>query len=94
MRHALRVDANQDACKSALEAAGAQVEIIGRPVDFLVGGINSKGEKVYMLMEIKVPGGTKTKFQKGFFERWDGYPIALADGPDAAVRAYRVLING
>lgn len=92
-RWANRVDANQDSVKSALEAAGADVEVIGKPVDLLVGGINSKGEKVFMLMEVKDgKDKTLTSYQKGFFSRWEGYPIARVDGPDAAVRAYRVLI--
>jgi hypothetical protein len=77
---------------SALQAAGANVEVIHKPVDLLVGGINSKGEKKMMLVEVKVPGGTRTKYQKGLFERWEGYPLVLVDGPEAALRMYRVLI--
>ena len=95
MRHALRTDANQTQVVSALKAAGATVEVIGKPLDLLVGGTNSKGEKKMMLMEVKVPGGTKTPFQEGFFERWkawEGYTLSQVDGPEAAVRAYRVLI--
>ncbi len=37
MRHAARVDANQEQIVSALRAAGAFVWIIGLPVDLLVG---------------------------------------------------------
>lgn len=37
MRHAARVDANQAAIVAALEAAGATVEVIGQPLDLLVG---------------------------------------------------------
>lgn len=92
MRYALRTDANQTAVVSALQAAGANVEVIHKPVDLLVGGINSKGEKKMMLVEVKVPGGTRTKYQKGLFERWEGYPLVLVDGPEAALRMYRVLI--
>jgi hypothetical protein len=85
-RYALRVDANQTQVVSALLAAGYQVEVIGKPVDLLVG----KGGR-FMLMEVKVKNGTKTKFQAGFFDRWSGYPLSLVDGPDAALRHARML---
>ncbi len=92
-RYALRVDSNQDAVLSALEAAGAQVEVISKPVDLLVGGIAKDGTKKMMLMEVKDgPKKRKTTYQKGLFERWEGYPLCLVDGPEAAVRMYRVLI--
>lgn len=86
MRYALRVDSNQTQVVSALTAAGYQVEIIGKPVDLLVG----KGGR-FMLMEIKAPKGTKTAFQRGFFERWQGYPLSLVDGPEAALRHAKLL---
>lgn len=37
MRYALRTDANQSQIVSALEAAGARVLVIGKPVNLLVG---------------------------------------------------------
>ena len=93
MRHALRVDSNQTQVVSALKAAGATVEVIAKPVDLLVGGITKTGEKRMLLMEVKDgKDKTLTSYQKGFFARWDGYAIARVDGPEAAVRAYRVLI--
>ena len=96
-RFALRTDANQAAVISALEAAGALVDVIGKPVDLLVGGINSKGEKRLLFMEVKDGQKTKsaqklTPAQVKFFDRWGGYSISLVDGPEAALRAYRVLI--
>ena len=36
MRHAARVDSNQQAIVAALRAAGAGVEVLGRPLDLLV----------------------------------------------------------
>ena len=48
MRHAARVDANQQAIVAALRAEGAYVWIIGLPVDLLVGYKNWT-----FLMEIK-----------------------------------------
>lgn len=86
MRYALRVDSNQTQVVSALTAAGYQVEVIGKPVDLLVG----KGGR-FMLMEVKAQGGTKTAFQRGFFERWQGYPLSLVDGPEAALRHAKLL---
>lgn len=91
MRYALRTDANQTAVISALEAAGATVDVIGKPVDLLVG---IRGQ--FMLMEIKnrsryPSDGKKTPAQVKFFERWAGFPISLVDGPEAALRAIGVM---
>jgi hypothetical protein len=88
-RYALRVDANQTAVRSALTAAGYQVEVIGKPLDLLVGN----GEKL-MFMEVKVPGGKPTQFQRGFFERWGSYAaVSMVDGPEAAVRHARLVLG-
>ena len=86
-RYALRVDANQSAVVSALEAAGATVQIVGKPLDLLVG-IRGK----FMLIEVKDGAKVKsaqkpTKAQEKFFERFPGYPWAIVDGPEAALRA-------
>ncbi len=90
-RYALRVDANQTQIVSALRAAGAIVEIIGKPVDLLVG---KSGR--WMMMELKdghkVKSAQKlTKAQVNFFERWAGYPLAIVDSAECAVRMLRVL---
>jgi hypothetical protein len=92
-RYALRVDANQRQIISALEAAGAQVDVIGKPVDLLVG---KHGR--WMLMECKDGSKVKsaqelTPAQKKFFARWEGYPFSTVDGPEAALRALAVLVN-
>lgn len=86
-RYALRVDANQAAVISALEAAGATVEVVGKPLDLLVGIRNQ-----FMLLEVKDGAKKKsdqkpTKAQEKFFKRWAGYPWAIVDGPEAALRA-------
>lgn len=86
MRYALRVDANQSQIVSALEVAGATVDVIGKPVDLLVG-IRGK----IFLMEIKdgkkvKSAQKKTIAQEKFFKRWDGYPVCLVDSVDTALR--------
>lgn len=91
MRYALRVDANQSQVISALEAAGATVDVIGKPVDLLVG-INGR----IALFEVKDGGKVKsaqkhTPAQIKFFARWAGFPICTVDGPDAAIRHLNVL---
>lgn len=91
MRYALRTDANQTAVISALEAAGATVLVVGKPLDLLVG-IRSQ----FMLIEVKDGAKVKsaqkpTKAQVKFFERFPGYPWAIVDGPEAALRAIGVM---
>jgi len=87
MRHAARVDANQDQVITALRAAGAYVWIIGLPVDLLVG---YKGRT--MLMEIKTgPKKPLTVLQHAFFANWTGGTLARVDGPEAALNALRVI---
>lgn len=91
MRHALRVDANQTAVISALRAAGATVEVVGKPLDLLVGIRNQ-----WMLIEVKDGAKCKsaqkpTMAQQAFFERWAGYPWAIVDSPESALRAIGVM---
>ena len=85
-RYAKRTDASQDAIVSALQAAGAVVYLIGRPVDALVGFRN-----VTLLMEFKTPGtwyGKKMNpNQKAFMDTWNGGPVCMVDNPEAALRA-------
>ena len=90
-RYAFRVDANQSAVVSALEAAGATVQIVGKPLDLLVG---IRGQ--FILIEVKDGAKVKsaqkpTKAQEKFFERFPGYPWAIVDGPEAALRAIGCL---
>lgn len=91
MRRAARVDANQAAVVSALEAAGASVEVIGRPVDLLVGHRGAT-----LLVEVKNPDSRYGKAgandnQRSFMERWKGGAVALVDGPEAALRVLGVI---
>lgn len=88
MRYGLRVDQNQRQIISALEAAGCLVDVISQPVDLLVG-VNGK----WMLMEVKNPKGKNkvTPQQTRFFDKYEGYPWALVDGPEAALRAIGVV---
>jgi hypothetical protein len=87
MRHAKRVDANQDQIVVALRAAGAYVWIIGLPVDLLVG---YKGHS--FLVEIKTDARKRLPpLQADFFESWCGGTLARIDSPDAALRMIGVL---
>lgn len=85
-RYAKRIDQNQAQIISALESAGASVLVISKPVDLLVS-INGK----FALFEVKNPNVPKadrqfTKAQKAFFDKHDGYPLFVVDGPEIAVR--------
>lgn len=87
MRHAARVDANQEQIVSALRAAGAFVWIIGLPVDLLVGYKNHT-----FLVECKSgPRKRLTKLQDDFFENWSGSTLARIDCPEAALRMIGVV---
>jgi hypothetical protein len=87
MRHAKRVDANQDAIVATLRAAGAYVWIIGLPVDLLVG---YKGHT--FLVEVKTTSRKRlTALQDDFFQSWTGGTLARIDSPDAALRMIGVL---
>jgi hypothetical protein len=89
MRHAKRVDANQDAIVATLRAAGAYVWIISLPVDLLVG---YKGHT--FLVEIKTNARKRlTDLQADFFENWSGSTLARIDSPDAALRMIGILKN-
>lgn len=85
MRRAARVDDNQSDIVDALrDVPGCWVEIIGRPVDLLVGfqGIN-------YLMEVKdgskSPSRRKlTPAQKTFWEKWTGQK-AKVETPEEAL---------
>lgn len=91
MRRAARVDENQQAIVSALRAAGASVYLIGLPCDALVG---FRG--VTAIFEFKNPESRYGKKganenQRAFMQTWSGGPVALVDGPEAALRALGVL---
>jgi Holliday junction resolvase len=95
MRRAAKVDANQQKIVEILRAAGATVQSLaaighGCP-DLLVGW----GGKT-LLMEIKdgnkVPSAQKLNDdQIKWHGAWMGGPLAVVDGPDAALRMLGVL---
>jgi hypothetical protein len=88
MRHAARIDANQDQIVTALRAMGATVRIVtqgnGLP-DLLVG---FRG--VTILMEVKdgqkVPSARKlTPAEQKFFDEWKGGIVAIVNSVDEAI---------
>ena len=87
MRLAARVDANQQAIVAALRAVGANVWIIGLPVDLLVGYRNHT-----FLVEIKRNSKERfTALQADFFENWKGGTLARIDSPESALRMLKVI---
>jgi hypothetical protein len=87
MRHAARVDANQQAIVAALRAAGCYVWIIGLPVDLLVGYKNWT-----FLMEIKTTSKKRlTGLQADFFQNWAGGTLCRVDSPQSALDMIRGL---
>lgn len=92
MRRAARIDTAQPAIIAALKAAGAGVEVIGRPLDLLV----SYGGR-WLLMEVKSSRyeaeGRQTdtrKRQREFAERHpNGGPIATVWDVEGALTALR-----
>ena len=86
MRHAARVDTNQQTIVAALRAAGAYVWIIGLPVDLVVGHKNHT-----YLVEIKTTSKKRlTKLQEDFFLKWSGGTLCRVDSPEAALHMLRV----
>jgi hypothetical protein len=88
MRHAARIDANQEQIVFALRAMGATVRVVtqgnGLP-DLLVG---FRG--VTILMEVKdgqkVPSARKlTPAEQKFFEEWRGGIVAIVNSVDEAI---------
>lgn len=89
-RYATRRDANEPQIIEALEAAGATVFRLERPVDLLVG---YRGRT--LLLEVKRPLGPKggekdrtlTVAQRRFNARWAGDPVRIVRTPLEAVDA-------
>ena len=88
MRHAARIDANQEQIVAALRAMGATVRIVtqgnGLP-DLLVGF-----RVMTILMEVKdgqkVPSARKlTPAEQKFFEEWRGGIVAIVNSVDEAI---------
>ena len=88
MRHAARIDSNQEQIVAALRAMGATVRIVtqgnGLP-DLLVG---FRG--LTILMEVKdgqkVPSARKlTPAEQKFFDEWRGGIVAIVNSVDEAI---------
>lgn len=93
MRYAARVDSNQSTIIEALEAAGASVEVLGLPLDLLVGYRGTWG-----ILEVKASKSaanrkTKTRErQKAFADRHtNGGPIGTVWDVEGALRFLRTL---
>jgi Holliday junction resolvase len=92
---AARIDANHEQVVSALRAAGASVQSlagVGKGVPDLLVGFQGKT----LLMEIK--DGRKTPSERRLSEdqvrwhgAWNGGPLAIVDGVDAALRMLGVM---
>jgi Holliday junction resolvase len=95
MRRAARVDSNQDQVVEALRAAGATVQslaAVGQGVPDLLVGFQGQT----LLIEVK--NGRKPPSQRQLTEdqlkwhgAWRGGPVAIVDGPDAALRMLGVM---
>lgn len=95
MRRAAKIDANQTQVVEALRAAGATVQslaAVGQGVPDLLVGFQNKT----LLMEVK--DGRKPPSQRQLTEdqlkwhgAWRGGPVAIVDGPDAALRMLGVM---
>lgn len=95
MRRAAKIDANQTAIVSALQAAGASVQslaAVGNGVpDLLVG----RASRIWL---IECKDGNKppsarqlTPDQREWIDAWRGTPVVVAYGPDDALRAIGAL---
>lgn len=90
MRRAARVDANQAAIVAALRAHGCTVEVIGKPVDLLVGW---RGENLLMECKdgAKTPGNRPlTQAQLRFIPSWRGRVFVVLT-PAEALAALEVI---
>ena len=92
---AAKIDANHEQVVSALRAAGASVQSlagVGKGVPDLLVGFQGKT----LLMEVK--DGRKTPSERRLTEdqvrwhgAWNGGPLAVVDGVDAALRMLGVM---
>ena len=90
MRRAAKIDANQEQVIKALRSVGAVVQslaAVGKGVPDLLVGYQGKT----ILLEVKdgnkPPSARKlTEDQIKWHGAWRGGPLAVVDGPDAALR--------
>jgi hypothetical protein len=95
-RFALRIDANQNTVVEALKVAGYSVQVIGQPVDLLVGYITAGGDAAWAMLEVKdgqkVKSAQKlTTAQEKFFLRWAGWPLFVVDSAETALACMEAL---
>lgn len=89
-RRASRVDANQSQVVSALRAAGASVlslAPLGKGAPDICCGFRG----VNYLFELKHGKGKTNDLQDTWHAEWRGLPVAVAYGPDDALRAIGAL---
>lgn len=92
-RYALRVDTNQAMIIRAIQAAGASVEVIGRPLDLLVaaGGIWALVEVKASEAEARRKSQTRRR-QLEFAERHpNGGPVATIWDAEGAIRLVQTM---
>lgn len=95
MRVAAKIDANQEQVVLALRAVGASVQTlaaVGKGVPDLLVGYQGKT----ILLEVKdgrkPPSARRlTEDQLKWHGAWRGGPLAVVDGPDAALRMLGVM---
>ena len=95
MRRAAKIDANQEQVVQALRAIGATVQSlagVGKGVPDLLVGYQGKT----LLLEVKdgnkPPSERKlTEDQIKWHGAWRGGPLAVVDGPEAALRMLGML---
>lgn len=92
-RWAAKVDANQEAIVAALRLVGCSVEIIGRPVDLLVG-YRMETHLLEVKDEGKPPSARKlTPAQEAFFRNWHGRPARVVESIAQAFEAIGVTVT-
>ena len=79
-KYAKKVDGNQQEIVDALRAIGCDVQVIGEPVDLLVG-YHARN----YLLEVKRPGEKpRTQKQKDFIRNWKGQ-VRIVESAEEAI---------
>jgi hypothetical protein len=95
MRRAAKIDANQTQVVQALRAAGATVQslaAVGQGVPDLLVGFQGQTLLIEVKNGRKPPSARQlTDQQLTWHGAWRGGPVAIVDGPDAALRMLGVL---
>ena len=93
MRRAARVDDTQREIVAALRAAGAEVWIIGLPVDLLIGvaGKTAIAECKSLTGKRKPKPKGYTQLQTSFMSTWPGGPVATLTDAEGALTLVRVM---